>query len=124
MPAPAPRLTLLSAGALAAALLLGGCSGDDATSSAPAPAKVLPSAVESLVTKTDVGQYFVTPKAGTSKEAIAGVVAKLKTMPGVQSSEQNADGMVDVQFRGGATAAQRAAAVKQLATLGEVTEGI
>lgn len=120
----APRRTLLSAGLLAAALTLSACSGDSSTDAAPAPAEALPSAVASVVTGTDVGQFFVTPKAGTPKEVIDGALAKLKTMPGVQSAELTPDGLVDVQFRGGITVEQREAVVKQMAALGDVTEGI
>lgn len=121
---PAPRLTLLSAGALAAVLSLSACSGSDPATAAPKPVASLPAPVQSLVQGTDVGEFFVTPKAGTPKTAVNGAVAKLRTLPGVQSAELNKDGVVDVTFRGSITKSQREAAVKQLAALGDVQEGI
>ena len=48
---------------------------------------------------------------------------KLRSMPGVQSAELK-DGVVDLQFLGGSTSPQREAAVKQLAALGDVYEGV
>ena len=121
---PVRRPTLLTAGVLAGALMLSACSGDSASDAAPDPAPALPSSVASIVTGSDVGQFFVAPKEGTPKATIDGAIAKLKEMPGVQSAELNADGLVDVQFRGGITPEQREAAVRQMAALGEVTEGI
>lgn len=118
------RWTLLSYGA-AAALALSGCaniSGSN-TVDAPAPAKALPSAVASLV-KTDVGQYYGTPRAGTPAKDIQGTIDRLKSMPGVQSAGLEKDGRINLQFLGGSTPAQREAAVKQLAALGTVDEGV
>ena len=118
-----PRRTLVSAGALAVALTLSGCGGDDPADNAPAPAKALPSPVQQLVVGTDVGQFLVTPKEGTAQADIDATVAKLRSMEGVQSAEFK-DGEVDLQFRPFVTKEQRQAAVQQLAALGEVREGI
>jgi hypothetical protein len=117
------RWTVLSCGA-AAALALAGCAdvSGDANSSAPPPATSLPSAIASLV-KTDVGQYLVTPRPGTSDKDIQATIDRLRQMPGVQSADLK-DGKVDLQFSGGSTPAQHEAAVKQLAALGPVEEGV
>lgn len=133
-PAASRRWTLLPAGALAAALALSACSGGDSTTAvkedpiarqAPAPAASLPAPVRKLTISSDVGEFFVTPKAGTPKTQVDGTVARLKAMAGVQSAEfKGADGIVDLQFRPNATKPQREAAVRQLAALGEVEEGI
>jgi hypothetical protein len=117
------RWTLLSYGA-AAAVALSGCanvSGRD--NSAPPPAKSLPSALASLV-KTDVGQYLVKPRAGTSSKDVQATIATLRAMPGVQSAALNNEGKIDLELAPNSTATQRGAAVKQLAALGEVEEGI
>jgi hypothetical protein len=117
------RWTLLSAGA-AAAVALSGCANiSGGKSDAPAPAKAVPSSVASLV-KTDVGEYLVKPRAGTSSKDIQATIAALRTMPGVQSADLNKDGKVDVQFYGNSSSDQRANAVKQLAALGDVEEGV
>jgi hypothetical protein len=117
------RWTLLSCGA-AAAVALSGCA-DVSGSSGPAPkaAATLAPAVATLV-KTDVGEYFGTPDKGTSSKDIKATVARLKTMPGVQSADLTKDGRIDLQFLGGSTAPQRTAAVKQLAAIGRVDEGV
>ncbi len=122
----APRRGLLAAGALTAVLALSACTGDGTSvdDAAPEPAPALPSAVASVVLGTDVGQFFVNPNDEVSKETIDGAIAKLKTLPGVQSAELTDEGLVDVQFRGGITVEQREAAVRQMAALGEVTEGV
>ena len=117
-----PRAAVLSC-PVAAMLALGGCAdigggGDDA----PAAVKTLPAPIASLV-RTDVGQYLVTPREGISDKDIQATIAKLRSMPGVQSAELK-DGRVDLQFLGGSTPEQHEAAVKQLAALGEVEEGI
>ncbi len=122
MRSPAPRWTLLSAGALAAVLSLSACT-DDPGDAAPAPASAVPSAVASQL-KSDVGQYLVTPKEGLAKADLDATIAKLRTMPGVQSAELNKEGVVDVQFLGSSTPAQRTAVVQQMAAIGEVIEGI
>lgn len=117
------RWTLVSCGA-AAAVALSGCANiSGGKSAAPAPAKTVPSAVAELV-KTDVGEYLVKPRSGTSSKDVQATIDQLKNMPGVQSAVLNKDGKVDVQFYGNSSSDQRAAAVKQLAALGEVEEGI
>jgi uncharacterized OsmC-like protein len=117
------RWTLLSCGA-AAAVALSGCANiSGGKSSAPAPAKAVPSSVASLV-KTDVGEYLATPRAGTSSKDVQATIEQLKSMPGVQSAELTKDGKVDVQFYGNSSSEQRANAVKQLAAIGEVEEGV
>lgn len=117
-----PRRVALS-WPVAAVLALGGCadipgSGDDA----PDAVQTLPAPIASLV-HTDVGQYLVTPRAGTSDKDIQATIERLRLMPGVQSAELK-DGRVDLQFLGGSTPEQHEAAVKQLAALGEVESGI
>ena len=117
------RWTVLSCGA-AVALSLTGCANVSGKSAnAPAAAKALPTAVASLV-KTDVGEYFGTPNAGTSKKDIQATIDQLRTMPGVQSADLTKDGRIDLQFSGQSTAAQRGSAVKQLAAIGKVDEGV
>jgi hypothetical protein len=117
------RWTLLSFGA-AAALALSGCANiSGGKSDAPPPAKAVPSGVASLV-KTDVGEYLAKPRPGTSSKDVQATINQLRTMPGVQSAELTKDGKVDVQFYGNSSSEQRANAVKQLAALGEVEEGV
>ncbi|GAC1441656.1 MAG: hypothetical protein NVSMB55_10010 [Mycobacteriales bacterium] len=118
------RWTVLSCGA-AVAIATAGCADVSGkhVSGAPAAAKTLVPAVAKLV-KTDVGEYLVKPRAGSSAKQIQATIDQLKSMPGVQSAALTKDGKVDVQFFGGSTASQRAAAVKQLAALGDVEEGI
>lgn len=91
---------------------------------APKPASTLPSPVQSLVVNTDVGEYLVKPTSETTPKQIADTIAKLKTMKGVQSAELRADGYVDLVFRADPAAKVREAAVRQLAVLGEVEEGV
>jgi hypothetical protein len=119
---PASRWTLVSAGALAAVLSLSACT-DAPEDAAPAPASAVPSAVVKPLA-SDVGQYFVTPREGLPKADVEGTIAKLRRMPGVQSAELNKEGVVDVQFLGSSTPAQRTAAVQQMAAIGEVVEGV
>ena len=116
------RLTL--ACAAAGALALSGCANvSGSNSSAPKPADKLPTAVASLV-KTDVGEYFGTPKPGTSAKDVQATIDRLKAMAGVQSADLGKDGRIDLQFSGQSTAAQREAAVKQLAAIGKIDEGV
>lgn len=122
MRSPAPRWTLLPAAAAAAVLSLSACT-DAPGDAAPAPASAVPSAVAKPL-QSDVGQYLVTPKEGLPKADLEATIAKLKAMPGVQSAELTKDGVVDVQFLGSSTPAQRTAAVQQMAAIGEVVEGI
>jgi hypothetical protein len=109
--------------AVASALALSGCANvNGGSSSAPAPATALPAPLASLV-KTDIGEYLVTPRAGTPPKDIQETIKQLQSMPGVQSADLK-NGQVDLQFLGGSTAEQRANAVKQLSALGEVQEGV
>lgn len=117
-----PRRTLLPAAVLGLGLVLAGCGsspGDDA----PDPVAALPAPVQTLAVSSDVGQFFVTPE-GKSDAVITETVAKLKSMDGVQSAERLEDGNVDLQFHPSVTPEQRQEALRQLAALGEVQEGI
>lgn len=119
-----PSLPRRTAASCVAALALTGCANvSGSNSNAPAPASALPSAVASLV-KTDVGQYFAKPRPGISSADVQATIDRLKQMPGVQSATLDADGRVDLQFRGGSTPEQRRAAVAQLAALGTIEEGV
>ena len=116
------RWTLLCG--VAAAVALSGCADVSGSSgAAPKPASSLPAQVAKLV-KTDVGEYFGTPNKGTSSKDVKDTIKRLKTMPGVQSADLTKDGRIDLQFLGGSTAAQREAAVKQLAAIGRIDEGV
>lgn len=116
------RWTVLSCGA-AVALSLTGCANVSGKSTnAPAAVKTLKPDVAKLV-KTDVGEYLVKPTGKPAKDVQA-TIDQLKTMPGVQSATLNKDGLVDLVFAGESTSKQREAAVKQLAALGDVQEGI
>lgn len=124
------RRPLLALSAAALALSVSACadvSGSSTTKAdtkdAPAPAAALPSPLAAMV-RTDLGEYLVKPKAGTSDKVIKATLARLRAMPGVQSAELNAEGKLDVQFLGQSTPAQRQAAVKQLAALGPVELGV
>ena len=120
MPATARRTVLSCA---AAVMLLTGCADvTGGTVDAPDPAKTLSPAVAKDV-KTDLGEYLVTPRTGTSDKDIQAVISRLRTMPGVQSAELK-NGKVDLVFTGGSTSEQHEKAVKQLAALGEVEEGV
>lgn len=117
----AARLTIL---ACAAVVALSGCADvTGAGADAPDPVKTLPAPIASLV-RTDVGEYFVTPRPGTSDKDVQATIEKLRGMPGVQSVELLKDGRVDLQFSGGSTPDQHEAAVKQLAALGDPVEGV
>ena len=112
----------LPAAALAAALALSACGsspGDDATD----PVDALPAPMQSLAVNTDVGQFLVTPKDGTPQAEIDETVAKLEGMDGVEAV-QVTDGDVDLEFRPTVTPEQRSEALRQLAALGEVREGV
>ena len=117
-----PRWTVLSCAA-AAVLALSGCANVNGSSAnAPKPASTLPPSIAALV-KTDVGEYLVRPRAGTSKKDVQATIDRLQQMPGVQSVALK-DGVVDLQFTGGSTHAQHEKAVMQLAALGDVYEGV
>lgn len=92
-------------------------------SAAPDPAKTLPAAIASLV-KTDVGQYYGTPKPGTSDKDVQATVDRLQGMPGVQSAELEQDGRINLQFLGGSTPDQHDEAVRQLAAIATIDEGV
>lgn len=118
---PLSRTTHLAA-AVVVALALSAC-GSSPGEDAPEPVKALPAPVQSLAVGTDVGQFFVTPKPGTPKADVDATVAKLKSMDGIQSVVVK-DGVIDLQFRPTVTPEQREEALRQLAALGEVQEGI
>src|SRR5689334_19476950 len=102
---------------------MSGCADVTGSSAdAPAPAKTLPSNIAKDV-NTDLGEYFVRPRAGVSDKDVQATIARLKSMPGVQSAELK-DGVVDLQFSGGSTHEQHEKAVKQLAAIGDVYEGV
>ncbi|MCU1591861.1 MAG: hypothetical protein JWP11_3117 [Frankiales bacterium] len=115
------RRTALSCAA--AALTVSACANvSGGNNNAPAPAKALPAPIASDL-RTDLGEYLATPRAGISSKDVQATIDQLRSMPGVQSAELK-DGKVDVQFFGHSTSAQRTAAVKQLAALGTIEEGI
>jgi hypothetical protein len=116
-----PRWTVLSC--TAAVLALSGCA--DVTGSngdAPAPAKTLSASIAADV-KTDLGEYLARPRPGVSDKDVRATIQRLQGMPGVQSAELK-DGVVDLQFSGGSTHDQHEKAVKQLAAIGDVYEGV
>lgn len=116
-----PRWTVLAAATVVVAL--SGCADvSGGSNGAPDPAKTLPAPLASLV-KTDVGEYLVTPRTGTSDKDIQATIERLRQMPGVQSVELK-NGKVDLTFLGNSTPEQHEKAVKQLAALGEVDEGV
>ena len=117
-----PRWTVLCAAA--GVLALSGCADvTGAGSDAPDPAKTLPAPIASLV-KTDLGEYLARPRPGVSDKDVKATIERLKAMPGVQSAELTKDGVVDLQFTGGSTHEQHEKAVKQLAAIGDVYEGV
>lgn len=110
----------------ATGLTLTGCAdvnSNSATKGAPAPAATLAPDITKSV-KTDLGEYLVKPRPGISAKAIQATVATLKAMPGVQSVDVKPDGRLDVQFLGSSTPDSRTKAVKQMAALGPVEQGI
>jgi hypothetical protein len=116
-----PRRIVLSLAA--AAVLAAGCANvSGGNSDAPEPAKSLSPSISALV-KTDVGEYLVRPGKDISSKDVQATIERLRQMPGVQSAELK-DGVVDLQFTGGSTREQHEKAVKQLAALGDVYEGI
>jgi hypothetical protein len=118
-----PRWTVLSC-ATAAVLALSGCANvNGASNDAPEPVKTLPALIAKDV-NTDLGQYLARPRAGVSAKDVQATIERLRSMPGVQSAELTKDGVVDLQFTGGSTHKQHEAAVKQLAAIGDVYEGI
>lgn len=117
------RRTVLCCAAVATLALSGCADVNGGNNNAPAPVKVLPGPIASEV-QTDAGQYLVRPKAGISTKDVQATIDQLRTMPGVQSADLRGDGRVDLQFLGGSTKDQREAAVKQLAALGPIEEGV
>ncbi|MDX6197533.1 MAG: hypothetical protein QOJ79_684 [Actinomycetota bacterium] len=117
-----PRWTAVCC-AGAAVVALSGCANVNGSGvDAPDPAKTLPAQIAADV-KTDLGEYLVTPRAGTSQKDIQATIERLRGMPGVQSVDLK-DGRVDLQFSGGSTPEQHDKAVKQLAALGTPEEGV
>jgi hypothetical protein len=117
-----PRWTVLSCAA-ATVLALSACADvTGGSSGAPAPVKTLSAPLAKLV-QTDIGEFLVTPRPGTSTKDIQATITRLREMPGVQSAELK-NGKVDLQFAGGSTHQQHEKAVKQLAAIGEVEEGV
>ena len=118
------RLSVLVGSAAAALLLSTGCadvSGSGNNNAPDAVSTLAPSIAADV--KTDVGEYLVRPKSGVSSKDVQATMEQLRSMPGVQSAELK-DGVVDLQFLGGSTSPQREKAVKQLAALGDVYEGV
>jgi hypothetical protein len=107
----------------AAVLALSGCADVNGSSTdAPDPAKTLPAQIAADV-KTDLGQYLARPRPGVSDKDVQATIERLREMPGVQSAELK-DGVVDLQFTGGSNPEQHEKAVKQLAAIGDVYEGV
>ena len=117
---PAVALSTAALGAL----LLTGCV-DDAPSveGAAEPAASLPAQVAQLA-GTDVGQFYVTPRADLDQTTRDRTIAQLKQMRGVQKAELEQDGRLNLEFRPGASEKDRRAALKQAAAIGELTEGV
>ncbi|HVE74392.1 MAG TPA: hypothetical protein VNA30_04785 [Mycobacteriales bacterium] len=113
--------SILTAAALSGALLAGCGYDDPAFEKAVEPVDTLPSEVASLSPTS--GQYLVKLKSGLDKDVLDDTVAKIKTMEGVQSAKVK-DGILDVEFRGGTTADQQRAVLKQLTPLGTIQEGV
>ena len=123
---PVRRLSppvLLAALPLLAALSLTGCSADEpeAVQGAPAPVASLPAEI-AKISKT-VGQYYVAPRGDATPAQVNDVLAKVKSMKGVQSAVRQGE-QISVEFLGGASPADHVAVLRQLAALGAVTEGI
>jgi hypothetical protein len=118
-----PRWIVVSCAA-AAVVALSGCADVNGSGvDAPDPAKTLPAQIAADV-KTDLGVYFARPRPGVSDKDVQAPVERLRSMPGVQSAELTKDGVVDLQFTGGSTHEQHEKAVKQLAAIGDVYEGV
>ncbi len=73
--------------------------------------------------KTDLGQYLARPE-GRSPAQVQAAVERLAGMSGVQSASVNEESLVDLVFLGSSTPRQRAAALQELAKVGEVLEGV
>lgn len=106
------------------ALGVSGCadvSGKSANAG-PAPAKSLPAGLATLA-RTDVGQYYVTPRSDLSKKELDAAIANLKDQPDVEVAVEK-DGRLNVTFRGNPKPDRKAAILKQLVAIGKVDEGI
>ena len=117
-----PRWTVVSCAAAAVFALAGCADVNGGSSNAPDPVKTLPAQIAADV-KTDLGEYLARPRAGVSSKDVQATIDQLRSMPGVQSAELK-DGVVDLQFTGGSTHEQHEKAVKQLAAIGDVYEGV
>ena len=118
-----PRRTVLACAATALVALSGCADVNGSSSDAPDPVTTLPSQIAADV-KTDLGEYFARPRPGVSDKDVKATIEQLQSMPGVQSAELTKDGVVDLQFTGGSTHEQHEKAVKQLAAIGDVYEGV
>jgi hypothetical protein len=118
-----PRWTVLPCAATVLALSACADVTGGSSNGAPAPVKTLPAQIAADV-KTDLGEYLARPRPGVSDKDVRATIQRLQSMPGVQSAELNKDGVVDVQFSGGSTHDQHEKAVKQLAAIGDVYEGV
>ena len=97
--------------------LLTGCIGEPGVDGEGTTA--VPSSVASLSLTS--GQYLLTPSSpDTDLEAAA---REVRALAGVQSALVR-EGVLDVEFTGGATDEQHRAVLRVLAPLGEVTEGV
>jgi outer membrane murein-binding lipoprotein Lpp len=115
------RPALVLSAAAVAVTLLSGCVDD--FEGAAEPTQTLPPAVSELA-KTDVGQFFITPRQDVDKATVETTLGKLKTMAGVQKAALEQDGRINLEFRPGASDAERDAALKQAGALGTIDEGI
>ncbi|MCW2673871.1 MAG: hypothetical protein JWP14_2460 [Frankiales bacterium] len=123
-----PRPFCLLAGAAAAALLTG-CSGSSSAAK-PVPSSTLlpvPSPVATVpayVTKLSqtIGEYVVTPDPALTTANAHDVLDAVASIKGVQSAKL-VDSKLRVEILPDATTAQRDDILRELAALGQVSEG-
>ena len=118
----------LSTAALAAALLTGWVddgvgNGAERVEGAAQPVQTLPPRIVELAA-TDVGQFIITPRKDVDEETLDATVATIKQLPGVQTSQLESDGTLNLEFRPGASTEEREEALKQAGALGEIAQGI